>query len=105
MMAAPALANLLTEAVRQIAEFIYLEHLPSLSSFALIYKTCHAAATTWRLRDIHLKIISREQLRRDVTHYLGIINRNQNPKHVRWVEIKGEMPRKQEDEQHTEAPG
>lgn len=92
------------EAIRQIAEYVHLEHPPSLSSLALTNKLCHEVAKTWHWRIIHLNIVSREELRRDVSRWLAVLQQSRSLKHVRRLELRGDMPAKLEDEPSVDSP-
>ncbi|KAI1841126.1 hypothetical protein JX266_012661 [Neoarthrinium moseri] len=90
--------SLPTESVRHIAEFIHLEHPRSLYDFSLVNRRCHAAASTWKLRNIRFDVTSRTKLRQDVERCVEILRQSQSLQHVRGLEINGMMPRRLQDE-------
>ncbi len=94
--------SLPTETLLRIAEAISLDYPPSLTSLALTNKRFHAVSTTWRLRNIKFHIISHRKLRRDVDKCLEILNKNQNFRHVRRLQITGSMPEKPDDDSEVE---
>ncbi|KAI1074224.1 hypothetical protein F5B20DRAFT_564161 [Whalleya microplaca] len=85
------------EMLQQVAGWLYNTHLPSLSSLALVNKAFYNAATTFLFRDIHLEILGRQKLCRDVQMWLQILSRTEKWVHVRSLHLSGKMPNKDED--------
>lgn len=89
-MGAPSLEDLPTEALRLVAQHVG-EHRPSLRSFALASRTCHAVAAAWLFRSLRINVAGVTELRRDVDECIKILGRSHSHQHVRWLEFRGSL--------------
>jgi hypothetical protein len=70
---------------------------PSLHDFALASKRCCAAADTFRFSRIHIHLISRKQLDRDISRWGTILQARSAFFSVRYLTLEGIMPSEEEE--------
>ena len=77
------------EALQQIAGYLHDTHRPSLYTFGLASKSCHAASLRSVFREVHLAVRDRKTVRCDADALVKILSSADSAHHVRHLSIKG----------------
>ncbi|KAK0666623.1 hypothetical protein QBC41DRAFT_230201 [Cercophora samala] len=83
------LRTLSPELLHQVCELLYEEHRPSLVSFALASKQCHAIAGAYLFRRLTFNITTPTGLQKHTAKCIEILQRNHAFQHVRCVVLVG----------------